>query len=205
MFVIAAAALAVAPIMASVPSPDPWSAYLASHRRQHHFALLLRKGEFQGAWMTSEELLRPRVNEELALSILEPETAAALWRAKEWDSAKWALLGRDGSILLERIPVFGPREPWAWGLPDSVHGMVMGEYQRAKAWPELSAWAQPIFDWMMEGDAENLAELSRFQTLVANPLIQSLQALGRTREANEISPQLNVWLKAQKDALAETK
>ena len=127
-----------------------------------------------------------------------------LWRAwVDWASVHPA--HPSARNLLERIPVFGPREPWAWGLPDSVHGMVMGEYQRAKAWPELSAWAQPIFDWMMEGDAENVAELSRFQTFVANPLIQSLQALGRTREANEISQQLNEWLKAQKDALAETK
>ena len=100
MFFLAAAALVAAPSFSSVPSADAWSVYVAAHRHQHRFALLLRKGEFQGPWLASEELLRPRANGELAVSVLEPETAAALWRAKDWQEAKWVLLGRDGSILL---------------------------------------------------------------------------------------------------------
>lgn len=151
-------------------------------------------------WGPAAQRVIPNLEAELEKRPSDPD----LWRAwVDWASVHPA--HPSARNLLESIPVFGPREPWVWGLPDSVHAMVVAEYQRAKAWQDLHAWTQPIFDWMMEGDAESLAELSRFQTLVAEPLIQALQALGRTQEVNEVNQQLNAWLKAQKDAMIPAK
>ena len=148
-------------------------------------------------WGPAAQRVVPNLEAELEKRPSDPD----LWRA--W--ADWASVHpAHPSVrnLLETIPVFGPRESWAWGLPDSVHAMVVAELQATGAWQDLRAWTQPMFDWMMEQDAETLAELSRLQTLVAKPLLQALRTLGRTEQAREAIDQLDAWLKRQKDALA---
>lgn len=147
-------------------------------------------------WGTAARQVVPNLEAELEKRPSDPD----LWRAwVDWASVHPAHPSARG--LLETIPVFGPREAWAWGLPDSLHAMVVAELQQRKAWRDLRAWTQPMFDWMMEQEAETLAELSRFQTLVAKPLIQALRALGQTGEAATADQQVDAWLKSQKEAM----